>query len=86
MKIHSKREKDQKVKESLFSPGGTLAGFKSMRYDRGKYKDSVIGRELGPELAHYLTEDRPGNLVWAERRKDKDGPYWALFCFDMPRR
>jgi hypothetical protein len=42
------------------------------RYDLGKYAHSHIGRtvEVGDGI----------RALWAERRRDKKGPYYALFC------
>lgn len=72
MKILTKRQADNAILESVFHPGGTLACLRKDRFDRGKYKDTIIGKDA-PD------SDRIP-LVWAERRKDKHGPYFALFC------
>ena len=56
---------------SLFQSGGTF-GPGTIRYDKGKYNVCLTGRELG------FSFDRP---IWCEKRKDNDGPYWALFTF-----
>lgn len=57
-----------------------LKVYRKIRFDRGKYKTSVIGAEL--PLEHAIRMKSENNIVWGERRKDKDGPYLALFCID----
>jgi hypothetical protein len=78
MKILTKRQAESAILNSLFQAGGTLACLPKERLDRGKYKDTIFGKEVPPHL-----KDRV-HLVWAERRKDKDGPYFALFCISRP--
>lgn len=73
MEILSKHKADRAIVDSLFTTGGTLACRKE-RFDMGKYQKTIIGRDV-PE---YYNDKI--HLVWAERRKDKDGPYYALFC------
>jgi hypothetical protein len=73
MKILTKGQASRAVINSIFTPGGTLACKKKIRWDMGKYQETIIGRDL-PE-----TET---GIVWAERRTDKDGPYYALYCLD----
>ena len=72
MKILTKRQAENAILESVFHPGGTLACLRKDRFDRGKYKETIIGKDCpcGEDV----------RLIWAERRKDKDGPYFALFC------
>ena len=70
-KILTKREANKAQIDSLFTPGGTL-GPGTIRYDKGKYARNVTG-------ARYLTPTE--TPIWCEKRKDKDGPYWALFTF-----
>jgi len=73
MTILTKRQADAAIVESLFSPGGTLACLPKERLDRGKYKPGTMaGKELPPHVNV--------RLAWVERRKDKDGPFDALFC------
>lgn len=74
MKILSKVEFNYSVTESLFTPGGTLACLPKERFDMGKYKSSVIGREVPEYHAKNV------RCVWAEARRDSDGPYYALYC------
>jgi hypothetical protein len=69
-----KKQSEQAVLDSLFTAGGTLACKKVIRFDLGKYQDSIIGKELPAQYAD--------TIVWAERRKDKHGSYCALFCFN----
>ena len=78
--ILSKSAKDRAIIDSLFHPinGQTLACVKAERFDLGKYRSSLVGRPI-PE--HMLPRVA---IVWSERRKDSDGPYWALFCLPMP--
>ena len=57
-----------------------LKVYRKIRFDRGKYKASVIGSDVHPEHAERL--EKENNIVWGEHRKDKDGPYIALFCID----
>ena len=78
--IVSKSAKDRAIIDSLFSPinGQTLACAKAERFDLGKYRSSLVGRPI-PE--HMLSRVA---IVWSEQRKDSDGPYWALFCLQMP--
>lgn len=72
MKILTKRQADNAILESVFHPAGTLACLKKERFDRGKYKETVIGKD------HPVRDGI--RLLWAERRRDSDGPYFALFC------
>jgi hypothetical protein len=43
-------------------------GFIKFPLDKGKYKESVIGRETDYE--------KP---VWAEKKRDSEGVYYALY-------
>lgn len=72
MKILTKREADKAIIESVFRPGGTLACLRKDRFDRGKYKETVIGKD------HPVRDGI--RLLWAERRRDSNGSYFALFC------
>lgn len=74
MKVLTKRQAHSEVLNSLFRPGGTLACLPKERFDMGKYRETVIGRDVPEHAANGV------HLVWAERRKDSDGPYFALFC------
>lgn len=67
-----------RIANSLFQPDeyGSLAACKKERLDRGKYKSSIIGREL---QVPFIVR-----LVWAEKRKDRDGEYYALWCIPAP--
>lgn len=71
--IISKSAANKILVDSLFRPvnGQTL---NKERYDMGKYKaeKSFIGRELN-------TSDNVV-CIWQESRRDKDGPYKALYC------
>ena len=76
MKILSKAQKDRAIIDSLFKPvnGQTLAGLPSERFDLGKYRSSCVGHDVPAHMVPYV------HLVWCERRKDSDGPYFALFA------
>jgi hypothetical protein len=69
--VTTKAAADKKQVESLFVPvnGRTLS---RVKWCGGKYRETVIGRTLFvPEYVH---------AIWAERRKDRDGPYCALYA------
>jgi len=74
MTILTKRQAESAILNSLFQAGGTLACLPKERLDRGKYKETIVGKDVPAHLKERY------RLVWAERRKDKDGPYYALFC------
>lgn len=74
MKVLSKREATMAIRDSIFQPGGTLACLPKERFDMGKYKSTVIGRDIPEENAKGV------RLVWAESRSDRHGAYYALFC------
>ena len=78
--IVSKSDKDRAIIDSLFNPinGQTLACVESERFDRGKYRNSLVGCPI-PE--HMLSRVA---LVWSEQRRDSEGPYYALFSIPMP--
>jgi hypothetical protein len=71
LRLTSKRKADQMLVNSLFSPGGTLTRFK---YCTGKYKPEKfrVGREM--EVGEDI------QAIWAERRRDENGPYVVLYC------
>ncbi len=75
IQIITKRKADALLIESLFRQGGT---YRKERYDMGKYKpeSSFVGREI--ECSDDVI------CVWAESRRDQDGPYKALFCLTLP--
>ena len=75
-KILSRYQAEKAVIESLFKPDrfGTITLKERSRFDTGKYISTVIGNPVPP---HMIDKVR---IVWAERRKDKDGVYYALFC------
>ena len=78
MNILTKRQLAQATVQSLFTPvhGRTLAKMERSRFDLGKYKPGTMaGKPLDPEFAAWCY------AVWVEPRKDKDGPYDALFCY-----
>jgi len=73
MIVLNKRQKEAAILDSLFNPGGTLACLKKERYCTGKYQKTVIGKEITPCSADI-------RVIWAERRTDRDGAYYALYC------
>lgn len=75
MQILTKRQAEAAIVDSLFLPGGTLALLPRERFDRGKYKPGTMaGKEVPPHAAASV------RLVWVERRRDKHGPFDAIFC------
>ena len=48
-------------------------GWRKFPLSSGKYQKTVLGREVTE------AEGYKGQPVWAERRQDKDGPYWKIF-------
>jgi len=72
--VGKSRPGNRAIVDSLFNPigGGTLAGLERVRYCTGKYNESVRGQ----------TRQFPAHVraVWAEKRKDKHGPYFTMFA------
>jgi len=64
----------REIVKSLFNPNGTLGAEKKIRYNGGKYNKTVVGKEIPQDVESRV------KLIWAERRTDKDGVYYALFC------
>ena len=60
--------------ETLFHPVNGHTVTRRTRYDTGKYANNLRGRAT----------DVPVEVValWTERRTDRDGPYWALYCLE----
>ena len=79
--ILSKSAKNRAIVDSLFQPinGQTLACVESERFDRGKYRNSLIGQPIPAHMLPHVA------LVWSEPRRDSDGPYHALFSIPMPK-
>lgn len=69
--ITTKAKANRVQVDSLFSQGGTLS---RMKYCTGKFKPGSmpVGREF------QVNDDV--FALWAESRKDNDGPYISLFC------
>lgn len=65
--------------ESLSGEDHSLACLPRERFDRGKYKPGTMAGKPVPEhmIPHVL-------VVWVERRRDRDGPYDALFSIPKP--
>lgn len=78
MIVLSETDAKNKIANSLFQPDeyGSLAACTKERLDRGKYKSSIIGREL---QVPFIVR-----LVWAVKRKDRHGEYYALWCVPAP--
>ena len=70
----TKKQADNAVLNSIFTPGGTLACKTKTRFDMGKYQKTIIGKEAPERYADLI--------IWAERKQDKHGSYYALFCLD----
>ena len=71
----SKRDAVRLSTETLFKPVNGRTATTRTRFDKGKYANNLIGREC-PDIAGVIA-------VFSERRKDKDGPYWALYCYSV---
>ena len=71
MIIGTKAQAKKLQVESLFKPvnGRTLS---VSRWDMGAYNNNLRGREI--EVPAHVS------ALWTEKRKDKDGEYFALFC------
>ena len=74
MIVLSKSQANRAVIDSLFTPGGTLALREKVKFCTGKYKKSVIGKEIAPHIAEKYA------MIWAEPRRDSDGPYFTLYA------
>lgn len=74
MQIITKTQADKLILNSLFVPvnGGTLI---KKRFDLGKYNNNLVGKNN--EIADSMPSVK---ALFTERRKDKDGVYYALFC------
>lgn len=73
--IGTKREATRASMDTLFRPVNGKTATRKNRYDRGKYACNLRGRSLAV----------PTDVValWTERRQDRDGPYWAIFCLSI---
>ena len=73
LKVTTKYRASKMQVESLFTPvnGGTLS---QAKYSGGKYKPGSFptGREVEVSDNIYA--------IWAESRRDSDGPYVSLYC------
>lgn len=63
-----------KAVKAVLASRGKISFTNKIRFDLGKYKESGVGEAVPEELAKNV------HLVWTEPRKDKHGPYHALFC------
>lgn len=70
MKVLSKREFNKLQRESLFKAGGTLTESK-LPYCTGKYKKSIIGRDLKPCGSEF-------KAIYAVAKSDRYGTYYQL--------
>jgi hypothetical protein len=70
--IGTKRQATRMSTETLFHPVNGHTITKTQRYCSGKYASNLRGHQL----------EVPDDVfaLWTERRKDKDGPYWSIFC------
>lgn len=73
LEIGTKREASAASVATLFRPIDGQTATTRSRYDKGKYATNLRGRSL----------EVPTDVValWTERRTDRDGPYWALYCY-----
>ena len=69
--VGTKSQADKVLVNSLFAPvnGSTL---NKEKLCTGKYQASIKGRAL--EVSDHI------HAVWAEKRRDSDGEYFALLC------
>lgn len=72
IEITTKKRAESALIDSLFKPinGHTLV---KSKWCAGKYANSGKGREI------EVTEDV--QAVWGERRSDRDGAYYTLYCY-----
>jgi hypothetical protein len=73
IQVTTKRRANVVVAGTLFRPILGRTATTKARYDTGKYANNPLGREL--TVADTIA------AVWAERRRDSDGPYYALYCY-----
>lgn len=73
--ITSKYKADKVLINSLFQKGGTL---NKIKYCTGKYKNSGNGKKI--QVSNDVM------AVWSERRTDKWGKYYVLYCYVKPDR
>jgi hypothetical protein len=74
-KVLTKAQALKQVTESLFRPGGTLGALNPVVFCKGPYTEAIKGRELDPNFEKYAP-------IWAEQRRDSEGPFYVLMCFD----
>ena len=74
MKILTKAQANRAVIDSLFRPGGTLALREKVKFCTGQYQKGIIGKDVDPRVAADY------DLIWAEPRRDADGPYFTLYA------
>ena len=72
LKIGTRRQATRASLNSLFRPVNGKTATHKTRYDRGKYACNLHGRTL--DVPEHVA------ALWTERRTDRDGPYWALYC------
>ena len=80
MNVLSHSEAKKAIAASLFQPDafGTLVGCPTERLGLGKYQSTIIGRDISAKAPKNI------RLVWAVKRKDRHGEYFALFCIPAP--
>ena len=74
MQVLNERQARKAMLASVLTPGGTLTKNEAVKLDSGKYKHSVIGREIPPDVAARY------RLVWARLGHDLDGAYYTLMA------
>lgn len=70
--IGTKRQAERASLNTLFKPVNGHTATMHERYDRGKYAHDCRGREV--QVHDGIV------ALYTLKRKDSDGPYWALYC------
>ena len=69
--ILSKREAGNQSLDSLFTKRKTFTLKEKIKYDKGKYATSGIGKKV--DVMDNV------KIIWSEPRKDKHGKYYQLY-------
>jgi hypothetical protein len=72
MIVKTKQEASRECIKTLFKAGGTMTLNEKRVFCTGHYNEKIIGSPVVD-----LTDVK---MVWAERRNDKDGTYYKLYC------
>ena len=71
--IGTRRQAERASTETLFRPVNGHSATRRIPYCTGKYTVNMRGREV--------TVRDEVVAIWSERRRDREGPYWALLCY-----